>query len=122
MKFYLRLLSILYLIGALLHVFDFFDQRLVFSEMDSIFKTWIVYLLIGDSVAAIGLWRLKKFGEITFLIIAASQLIAYGFFKSIFGNQILLIVFHVVTISIYLFLKTRAGGEPGLIDKRVSKT
>ena len=78
--------------------------------------------MIGDSVAAIGLWRFKKLGEITFLIIAASQLIVYGFFKSIFGGQVFLMIFHFVTIVFYIFLKTRKGGEPGLIDKKVSKT
>ena len=122
MKFYLRLLAILYFIGAVLHFLDLFDQRLVFSEMDSILKTWIVYLLIGDFVAAVGLWRCKKFGEITFLIIAVSQLIAYGIFESVFGDQTLLIIFHLVTVFLYEFLKIRTSGEYGLIDKKVGKT
>ena len=121
MKIYLRILAVLYLIGALLHVLDLFDQRLIFSQMDSLRKAWIVYLTIGDSIAAVGLWRLKKYGEITFLVVAVSQLIAYGIFKSVFGDQTPLIIFHVVTVLLYGILKMKTRGETGLIDKAVKR-
>ena len=121
MKIYLRILSVLYFIGALLHVLDLFDQRLIFSQMDSLWKTWIVYLTIGDSIAAVGLWRSKKYEEVTFMIVAVSQLIAYGIFKSVFGDQTFLIFFHALTILIYGVLKKRTRGETRFIDKVYSK-
>lgn len=108
MKIYLRILAIFYFIGAVLHILDLFDQRLLFSKMDSTWQMWIIYLTIGDAVAYWGLWRFKKYGEFTFLLIAASQLIVYGFFKNIFGDQTFLILFHTLTLVVYFFLKFKS--------------
>ena len=80
---------------------DILNLRLKFSEMDSIWKVWIVYLTIADLVAAVGLWRQKRFGDVLFVLVAVSQLIAYLGFKDIFSNQDMLIVFHVAALTIY---------------------
>lgn len=105
MKLYLRVLATLYLVGAILHVGDLLGIRLNFSEMNSVWKTWIIYLTIGDSVAAIGLWFQKKWGELAFQLIAYSQLIAYLGFRSTFGDQTELIIFHTVSLSVFYYLK-----------------
>ncbi|MBT4760512.1 MAG: hypothetical protein HOO06_02335 [Bdellovibrionaceae bacterium] len=105
MKLYLRILALFYLFGAILHLGDVLNLRLNFSEMDTVWQTWIVFLLIGDTIATIGLWQYKKYGEIAFVLIACAQLIAYLKFKSIFGDQAILIIFHVVTLSLFLGLK-----------------
>lgn len=105
MKTYLKIIAVLYGIGAVLHLLDVFDLRLSFSEMSTAWRAWILYLLIFDSLAAFFLWQGKKAGEYLFLLVAASQLIAYVFFSSFFGSQTFLIVFHVITVVVYGVLK-----------------
>lgn len=103
MGLYLRFLSICYLIGFGLHVADLFGVRLSFSEMDLIWKSWIVYLTVADFLAAIFLWLISPIGIWLFLLISTSQLVAYIFFQDIFGQQWPLVIFHSVTI-VLLFL------------------
>lgn len=102
---FLKVLSICYAIGFLLHIADFAGLRLHFSEMSLTWRIWIIYLVIFDAIAAIGLWRRTKWGIAAFLLIALSQLIAYLAFQSIFGEQTFLIVFHLATLLAFLALK-----------------
>ena len=104
MKNYLKLISLLYGVGAVLHVLDLFDLRLQFSKMDFYGQLWIIFLTIFDSIAAVGLWIRKKAGEYSFLLVAFSQIFVYTFFKNNFGDQNFLIFFHLITLSIYLLL------------------
>jgi hypothetical protein len=104
MKLYLRLLSFFYFIGFILHLADFFDLRLKFSEMPVGWKTWIIYLGLIDLFAAIGLWYQHAIGVVLFFVVAISQLVAYVGFKEHFGDQVSLIFFHLTTIGIYLAL------------------
>lgn len=104
MSLYLRFLSICYFFGFLLHLGDVFDFRLVFSEMDIIWKSWIVYLLIGDFITSIFLWRFSIFGVWGFFLIASSQILVYSIFSDVFGTQYLLIGFHIITIVGYFII------------------
>jgi hypothetical protein len=104
MRIYLKIIGTLYFIGFLLHVLDLFGARLNFVEMKTILKLWIVYLTVADAIAAYGLIKSKLFGEVVFLIVAFSQLVAYSIFTHIFGAQTPLIIFHLLTIGIYIFL------------------
>lgn len=97
--------SILYLVGFLLHTLDVMDLRLKFSEMNSIWKTWILFLLVSDLITSVGLWFRKDWGELFFLIVTLSQLIAYTYFTDIFGDQVFLIGFHAVAMTTYCVLK-----------------
>lgn len=101
MKIYFRILALLYFGGAVLHTADLLNLRLKFSEMNNVWKFWIVYLAIFDLLASIGLWRGQNWGIILFLIIAISQLIAYIGFVEIFANQDPLIIFHTGTLTIF---------------------
>ncbi|HEY8271434.1 MAG TPA: AbiV family abortive infection protein [Pseudobdellovibrionaceae bacterium] len=101
MRIYLKVLAALYFAGFIFHAADLFDARLRFSEMDSIWKTWILFLAAADLAAAVGLWRGKRFGEILFVLVAVCQLFAYLCFKSFFGNQTFLVIFHFVTLAVY---------------------
>ena len=104
MKLYLRLLAFFYFIGFILHLADFFDLRLKFSEMPMGWKTWIVYLGLMDLFAALGLWYQHSVGVVLFFVVASSQIIAYVGFKEYFGDQGSLIFFHFATMAIYLIL------------------
>jgi len=107
MKSYLRVLAILYLFGGILHLLDLMDLRLKFSEMPTVWKTWIVYLFALDLLAAAGLWKRTQWGVNCFLLVAFSQVIAYVGFSSYFGQQFYLVAFHVITLAFYFFLKYR---------------
>ena len=76
MKTYLRILAAFYFLGFFLHILDIFNLRLNYSEMPTLWKTWIVYLTVFDLAAAVGLWRKKIWGEMAFITVAISQLIA----------------------------------------------
>lgn len=101
MSLYLRFLSICYFIGFLLHLGDVFDLRLTFSEMNIVWQSWILFLLVGDFVTSVALWRFAIIGIWGFLLIACTQIIAYTFFSDVFGPQYFLVGFHVVTIVGY---------------------
>lgn len=100
-----RTLAVLYFIGFLLHALDVMNLRLNFSEMDLIWKSWILFLLIFDLLASIGLFLRKLWGELLFILIASAQLIAYVGFPSFFGEQESLIVFHIICLTLYGILK-----------------
>lgn len=102
---FILFLAIAYSVGAILHLLDILNLRLNFTEMNTIWKSWIVLLLIFDALAAVGLFKKKVWGEVLFLIIAASQLVAYIQFKNIFGNQDFLVTFHIICIVLYAVLK-----------------
>lgn len=99
------ILAVFYFIGFLLHALDVANIRLNFSEMDLIWKSWILFLLIFDLLASIGLFLRKPWGDFLFILIAMTQLIAYIGFSSFFGEQGFLIVFHIICLAIYCFLK-----------------
>lgn len=73
-KFRLALAS-LYLIGFALHALDVANLRLNFSEMDLIWKSWILFLLVFDLLASIGLFLKKGWGDVLFITVAACQLL-----------------------------------------------
>ncbi len=83
--------------------------------MSPTWKLWIVSLLAFDLLTAIGLFRKRIWGEIFFLVVSCSQIFAYTQFPSVFGEQNFLILFHIVTLSIYatfrilLFLRIKGS-------------
>lgn len=105
MRIYLKLLAFLYAIGFILHLLDLFDLRLIYTDMNTTWKFWTVYLLVFDGLAAIFLWLNKIIGEYLFILIACSQLAAYILFRNIFGEQNILILFHIVCLLTYILFK-----------------
>lgn len=96
--------------GAFLHLLDLFDLRLKFSEMPPVWQYWTLYLVLADALAAVGLITGKSFGVVVLLVVALSQLVAYTVWASVFGQQTVLIVFHVLTlIGLALFRPSRAA-------------
>lgn len=99
------ILAILYFIGFSLHLLDILNLRLHFSDMDLVWKSWILFLLIFDLLAAMGLFLKKLWGEGLFILVAVAQLIAYMGFSAFFGEQDFLVYFHIICLSIYMVLK-----------------
>ena len=106
LRLYLKILAICYTVGFVLHVADLTDLRLKFSQMNPLWKTWIVFLAIADLFAAVALWTNRKWGIGLFIFIASCQLIAYVGFPSLFFDQTFLIWFHLLTVGGYLLLFT----------------
>jgi len=102
---FLKVLSVCFLFGGILHLLDLFDLRLQFSEMNMRWKIWILYLMIFDFIAALGLWKNTRWGIAVFLLIASSQVVAYGFFQELFTPQPYLISFHLVSVCLYFILR-----------------
>lgn len=100
-----QMLAVFYLLGFILHCLDVLNLRIRFSEVDMIWKVWIIFLLIFDLLASIGLYRQKLWGDILFILIAFTQLFAYIQFSSFFGDQRFLIYFHIVCLGVYGALK-----------------
>ncbi len=108
LSFYLKVLSILYFTGALLHFMDVLDLRLKYSEMTDIWKMWTLFLLFADLAAAVGLWKNTIWGIGFFLLVAGSQIITYTAFQSIFAKQPLLVWFHIFTLGLYFYLRVKS--------------
>ncbi len=118
------MLSFAYFIGFVLHLLDILNLRLQFSGMDTIWKAWIVLLLILDLLASIGLFRKKAWGELVFLFVAVAQIVVYTQFRSKFGEQEFLVMFHFVSIGVYGVLKIlevwRKTGETTLLSGSIN--
>ncbi len=112
MGIYLRILALFFLYGAIVH----YGNLLGFGEMPwrEAPLSWqigdIVYAII-DTLAVIGLWNKTAWGIGFFLVAAISQLILYLGFPDLFAftpeqKQALwsLIIFHIITISIFFGL------------------
>jgi len=104
MTIFLYAMAAIYSTGALLHVLDLFDLRRDFSHMNLAWRVWVVYLLIADAIAALGLWRRRQYGEYAFLFVSASQAIVY-LTSDLFGNQNVLASFHSVCLCVYVLLR-----------------
>lgn len=110
-----RALAVCYGIGGALHVLDVLSLRIEFSAMTLVWKVWIVFLLIADAIAAVGLWKVRSWGMATFLSVAGAQLIAYTAFQDVFGEQGFLIGFHLISVAGFLVIaiigKTKARDD-----------
>mgnify|MGYP007118530614 CR=1 FL=1 len=104
MLIYLRFLAVSYFVGFVLHTMDVLDLRLQFSQMSLIWQIWIVYLMIFDFLASVGLWLARAWGVFIFVTIATSQLVAYIFFQNIFGSQMPLVFFHFASLGMFFLI------------------
>jgi len=102
---FLVVIAICYSIGFILQILDILNIRLHYSEMDNVWKAWIIFLVIFDFLAALGIFLKKRWGELFFFVVAVSQIIAYTQFQNIFQDQTFLVQFHIACLGIYAFLK-----------------
>ena len=105
---YLRGLSILFLLGGLVYWTRIFGVALLggqaLPDMVLEWKVATVYFAVLDLVAAVGLWLGVSWGTVMWLLAALSQLAMFMVFSGIFGFDIALVVFHVTTIIGYFVL------------------
>ena len=113
MTIYLKILSVFYAYGALIHIADLLGlgrylgqtHGLTFAQMPIAWKLATVYFSILDTIAAFGLWKGTWWGVSCFLLAAASQVVMYTALTEIFTKQPGLVVFHLVTVGVYGLLR-----------------
>ena len=112
MIIYLKILAVFYGYGALIHVADLFSlghylgqsHGLTFAQMPAAWKIATVYFALLDSIAACGLWTAAGWGVAAFLLAAISQMVMYTVLTATFSRQPGLVVFHLVTVGVYVGL------------------
>ncbi len=113
MTIYLKILAVFYGYGALIHIADLLSlghylwqtHDLTFSQMPVAWKIATVYFAILNTIVAIGLWQGTWWGVACFLLAAASQIVMYTALTDIFTKQTGLVVFHLVTVGLYVVLR-----------------
>lgn len=99
---YLRLLSVAYSAGLVLHFMDLTDRRYNFSSMAPPQRVWSACLFVGYFLAATGLWFRFAWGVVAFITLAAAQWIAAIAFPHDVGRHWFLLAFHVVAILVFI--------------------
>ena len=110
---YLRILAVLYALGAVVHLGNLLGFGEVPGEVAP--RLWVVldgvYLLL-DAVVAVGLWRRRWWGVALFLVAALSQLVLFlGFGSSLAHTpeqrELLdqLVGLHLLTVLVYVVLR-----------------
>ncbi len=99
---YLRILSVLYFAAFILHGLDIFDLRLKFTQMGGLARAWTLYLLVGDLLAALSLWRGTVLADLFFSLIVIAQLSVFVCWSALLPNQNFIIAFHWITLTVFL--------------------
>ncbi len=113
MTIYLKILAVFYAYGALIHIADLLSlghylgqsHGFTFAQMPLAWKIATVYFTILNPIVAIGLWSGAWWGVACFLLAAVSQIIMYTALMEIFTKQTGLVVFHLVTVGLYVLLR-----------------
>ncbi|MCB9072674.1 MAG: hypothetical protein H6623_03565 [Bdellovibrionaceae bacterium] len=104
---YLRILSVFYFLGFLLHLMDVFGWRLELTRLHPFWTTWVWFLLVADLITALLLIWAPLLGVIGFHVVALAQLFAYIIYQEFFGRQDALVLFHVISLVFYWKLYAR---------------
>jgi len=113
MKIYLRILAAIYAFAAILHIGSVLGLgRMPFSEMPLSWQLSDIFYGVVDTVAAVGLFRLRPWGVAAFFVAAISEILLFMLVPEWFviePQQLTMlrgfVVYHVVAISIYLLLR-----------------
>ena len=113
MAIYLKILAVFYGYGAFLHLADLLSvghylgqsHGFTFAQMPLAWKIATVYFAILNTIAGIGLWRGTWWGVACFMLAAMSQVVMYTALTETFTKQPGLVVFHLVTIGVYVLLR-----------------
>ena len=112
MRIYLKILALFYLYGATVHCANLLGfGEIPFRESPLSWQVGDISYGILGSLTFVGLWLKTRWGIIGFFLSAVSQLILYLVFPKWFAfnaeqQQLLwsMIIFHVVTLSIFFAL------------------
>lgn len=124
MKIFLRVLATVYAFAAILHIGSVVGLgRVPFEDAPLSWQVSDVFYGVLDTVAAIGLFKMRPWGVIAFFIAAISEILLFTLVPEWFvvepGQLTMLrgfVVYHIVAITIYFVLrhfeKRRSGEYP----------
>lgn len=112
LSIYLRLLTLFYGYGAIVHLFNLSGWGSLSHE--AIPGYWLVadsvYLILNVTMV-FGIWLRKRWGVVAFLVAACSQIILYTWFPGAFSMNeqqedalFGILVFHLATVLLYIGL------------------
>ncbi|MEZ5839923.1 MAG: DUF6163 family protein [Hyphomicrobiales bacterium] len=104
---YLRGLALLFLLGGLVYWLRILGLPIggkAFAEMTIEWRVSTVYFAVLDLVAAVGLWLGVSWGSVMWMLAALTQVVMFLGLFDIFGFDLGLVVFHLVTIVVYFML------------------
>ena len=113
-KTFLRILSVIYALGALLHLIQFLNipitgRELMYADMPPALRAMVKVLLFLDTGTAVGLWLAKRWGVTFFLMAAFGHVILYTAFSALYGGGWGMVAIHALAITGYLVFWFRSG-------------
>jgi len=75
-----------------------------FEDMTTPWKIATMYLSVVDLVASVGLWMRVAWGRVVWLLAALSEIVLHTVFVGTFGNNLLILTLHVLTIIAFVAL------------------
>jgi hypothetical protein len=113
MKIFLRVLAVIYAFAAILHIGSVLGLgRVPFAEAPLSWQLSDIFYGIVDTIAAIGLFRLRPWGVAAFLVAAISEILLFTLVPHWFvvepGQLTMLrgfVVYHVIAITLYFVLR-----------------
>jgi Family of unknown function (DUF6163) len=76
----------------------------MFEAMATPWKIGTMHLAVVDLVASVGLWQRVAWGNVVWVYAALSEIAMHTVFIGTFGSDLPIVVFHVVTVTVYFAL------------------
>lgn len=75
-----------------------------FEAMPAAWKIATMHLAVVDLVASVGLWQRVAWGNVVWVYAALAEIAMHTVFIGTFGSNLPIVVFHFVTLGVYLAL------------------
>ncbi len=76
-----------------------------FDTMSTPWKIASAVLSVLLPVTAVGLWSALAWGQVVWTMAIATELLMFSWFSNYFGSNQIIVIFHIVSIIIYLILR-----------------
>ena len=80
-------------------------HNMTFETMTTPWQLATMHLAVVDLVASVGLWMRAAWGNVIWIYAALSEVVLHTVFASTFRNNILVVAFHLITISGFIALQ-----------------
>jgi hypothetical protein len=77
----------------------------MFEAMSTPWQLATMHLAVVDLVASVGLWMRAAWGNVLWIYAALSEIALHTVFAGTFRNNVLIVAFHLVTISGFVVLQ-----------------
>ena len=84
----------------------------MFEEMSQEWQIATMHLAVVDLVAAVGLWMRVAWGRVVWILAAVSEIAFHTLFVSSFGGNLLVVMFHTITLLGFAGLYLLASRAP----------